>query len=185
MPEHMIVARERVVAGWCQGAVARDGDGRAVDPRSLDARRWSMLGALLAGWNGGPVADLGRAVNSLRASTGQSPLEVWNDRPERTQQEVVAAFERAIASLDGGREETALGKDLSAYWLRTCEGFRVDSTSGRVGVVEEVRVSSSKEPEALAVRAGIFRMRLVIVPVSQVERVVPARKRVLLRPATG
>jgi hypothetical protein len=98
--------------------------------------------------------------------------------------DVVAAFDRAIESLatrDG--EATHDAEDLSAYWLRTCEGFRVDSKNGRFGVVEEVRVSADEEPEALAVRTGLFRLRLEIVPVSDVERVVPRRKRVFLRAA--
>jgi hypothetical protein len=100
--------------------------------------------------------------------------------------DVVAAFDRAIESLATRNEEaTHDADDLSAYWLRTCEGFRVDSKNGRVGVVEEVRVSTDREPEALAVRTGLFRLRLEIVPVSDVERVVPRRKRVLLRPAAG
>jgi hypothetical protein len=179
-------ARERVADGWCQGAFAQDDDGRAVGPASYDARRWSMLGALLASWDGGTCDELGHAVTSLHASTEQSPLEVWNDRRGRTQMDVVAAFDRAIESLATRNEEaTHDADDLSAYWLRTCEGFRVDSKNGRVGVVEEVRVSTDREPEALAVRRGLFRLRLEIVPVSDVERVVPRRKRVLLGPAAG
>jgi hypothetical protein len=102
----MAEARERVATGWCQGAVAQDEDGRAVGPGSSDARRWSMLGALLASWDGGPVEELGQAVTSLHRSTEQSPLEVWNDRPGRTQTDVVAAFERAIESLMRGEEKT-------------------------------------------------------------------------------
>jgi hypothetical protein len=54
-----------------------------------------------------------------------------------------------------------------------------------VGIVEEVRLSAGKQPEALAVRTGMFRTRLEIVPVSRVERVIPRRKRVLLRPLTS
>lgn len=182
----VVEAHERVAIGWCQGAVAQDEDGRAVGPRSSQARRWSMLGALLAGWDGGPVEDLGQAVSSLYPATEQSPIEVWNDRPERTQKEVLSAFEQAIESLERGQEETHSGNgDLSTYWLSTCEGFRVDSNDGRVGVVEEVRFSSRKQPEALAIRTGLFRIRLRIVPVEEVERVLPRRKRVLLRTATG
>jgi hypothetical protein len=145
-----------------------------------------MLGAVLASWNGGPVEELGQAVTSLHTSTDQAPLEVWNDRPERTQKEVVTAFERAIESLRRREEEPVqAGEDMASYWLRTCEGFRVDSTNGRSGIVEEVRLSSGMRPEALAVRAGRFFTRLEIVPVSDVERVIPRRKRVLLRSATG
>ena len=65
-----------------------------------------MLGAVLASWDGGPVEELGQAVTSLHTSTDQAPLEVWNDRPERTQKEVVTAFERAIHSLARREEET-------------------------------------------------------------------------------
>ena len=182
----MAQARERVVTGWCQGAVAEDTDGQAVGPGSSEARRWSILGAVLASWDGGPVAELRQAIASLRSSTQQSPLEVWNDRPERTQKDVIVAFERAIESLVSGEEQAAdAGEELSAYWLRTCEGFRVDSTSGRLGIVEEVRLSSGKQPAALAVRTGLFRMRLEVIPVSDVESVIPRQKRVLVRSATG
>jgi hypothetical protein len=180
----MAAARERIADGWCQGAFAQDNDGRAVRPGSYEARRWSMLGALLATWDGGTCDELGHAVTSLHASTEHSPLEVWNDRRGRTQLDVVAAFDRAIESLATRNEEaTHAADDPSAYWLRTCEGFRVDSRNGRVGVVEEVRISADKEPEALVVRTGLFRLRLEIVPTSDVERVVPRRKRVLLRAA--
>lgn len=187
MPSRMMVeARERIAIGWCQGAVAQDEDGRSVAPESSDARRWSILGALLASWNGGPVGDLRQAVSSLHAATERSHLEVWNDRPGRTQTDVVSAFERAIDTLARGGEEAApAGADMSAYWLCTCEGFRVDSENGRVGVVEEVRLSPSKKPQALAVRTGLFRTRVEIVPVSHVERVIPRKKRVLLRAATS
>jgi hypothetical protein len=187
MPSRMMVeARERITIGWCQGAVAQDEDGRAVAPESSDARRWSVLGALLASWHGGPVGDLRQAVRSLHAATERSHLEVWNDRPGRTQTDVVSAFERAIDALArGGEEAIRADEDMWAYWLRTCEGFRVDSDNGRVGVVEEVRLSPGKHPQALAVRTGLFRTRVEIVPVSDVERVIPRKKRVLLRPATS
>jgi hypothetical protein len=176
---------ERVLTGWCQGAVAEDDEGRAVRPWSPEARRWSLLGALLASWDGGPIKELGRAVTALHTSTEESPLDVWNDRPGRTRQDVVDAFERAIESLRRGEDGTAFaGSERFAYWLRTCEGFHVDSDSGHVGIVEEVRLSLQEEPEALAVRAGVFGRRLVIVPVSTVERVVPRRRQVLLRRAT-
>jgi hypothetical protein len=182
----MTAARERVVTGWCQGAVAQDKDGHAVGPGSSEARRWSILGALLASWDGVRVEELGQAVTSMLTSTEQSPLEVWNDRPGRTQTDVVAAFERAIESLARREaEETRTHEDLSAYWLRTCEGFRVDSKNGRLGIVEEVRLSPAKQPEALVVQTGLFRLRLELVPVGDVERVIPRRKRVLLRAATG
>ena len=175
-------ARQRVLAGWCQGAVASDANGRPVLSSSPEARRWSMLGALLASQNGQPVSDLLAAVSSLHRSTGESALEVWNDRPGRTQKEVVAAFDRALEGVASGEPKTPSADDLSDYWLSTCEGFSVESNDGRVGIVEEVRLSRERQPEALAVRTGLFRTRVLIVPVDDVQQVIPRSKRVLLRP---
>jgi hypothetical protein len=176
---------ERVLTGWCQGAVAEDEEGRAVRPWSSEARRWSLLGALLAGWDGGSVKDLGQAVTALHTSTDESPLEVWNDDPERTQQDVLAAFERATEALRRREDGTAFaGDDRFDFSLEACEGFRVDSDSGRIGIVDAVRLSGEKQAVALAIRTGLFGRRLRIVPVSEVERVVPRQRRVLLRSAT-
>lgn len=99
-------ATGRVLTGWCQGSIAQNEDGDAVDALSSDARRWSTLGALIASWGGGPVKDLRRAVAAVHASIEQeAALEVWNDRPGRSHDEVVAAFERAISSLTGSPAE--------------------------------------------------------------------------------
>ena len=67
------------------------------------------------------------------------------------------------------------------YWLGRCEGFRVDSPEGRFGLVEAVmfRVRPD-EPDALIVRAGVLGRKLVIVPLEDVEDVLPRRQRVLL-----
>jgi hypothetical protein len=97
----------RVLTGWCQGDIAQDEDGDAVDALSSDARRWSTLGALLASWGGGAIDDLRSALAAVHASIEQAPLEVWNDRPGRTHDDVVAAFERAITSLTAGPQRRA------------------------------------------------------------------------------
>jgi len=44
----LLGARDLVVRGWSRGAAARDGEGRAVDPRHPSARSWSLAGALEA-----------------------------------------------------------------------------------------------------------------------------------------
>ena len=68
------------------------------------------------------------------------------------------------------------------YWLHRSEGFRVDSPSGRVGFVEELRFGSSMQrPDALAVRAGLFGRVLLIIPVEQVAQILPQERRILLR----
>jgi hypothetical protein len=98
-------ARRRVLTGWCQGHMAEDEAGFARDALSSEARRWSILGALIASWGRGPVNDLGRAVAALHVRTDNEALEVWNDRPGRTQEEVAAVLAQAIDSL---RREDAL-----------------------------------------------------------------------------
>jgi hypothetical protein len=70
------------------------------------------------------------------------------------------------------------------YWLCRCQGFRVDSPAGRVGLVEEVRFGSRLDrPDTLVVRTGLLGSRLLGVPVDKVERVVPRQERLVLRSA--
>ena len=67
------------------------------------------------------------------------------------------------------------------YWLCHSEGFRVDTPSGRLGIVEEVRFRSRHDrPDELVVRGGIFGRRVVNVPVAQVEQVEPRTRRIAL-----
>jgi hypothetical protein len=67
------------------------------------------------------------------------------------------------------------------YWLCRCEGFRVDTPEGRLGLVEAVMFRMRPdEPDALVVRAGVLGRRLVIVPIDDVEDVLPRRKRIQL-----
>lgn len=67
------------------------------------------------------------------------------------------------------------------YWLGHCEGFRVDSTEGRVGLVEEVVYGARRDrPDAFIVRAGILGHRLVLVPIEAVEGVLPRKERLVL-----
>lgn len=74
------------------------------------------------------------------------------------------------------------GSAASNYWLRRCEGFRVDSTNGRVGFVEEVRYASRSDcPDVIVVRAGIFGRLLLVVPVAEIAEIVPREELVVLR----
>jgi hypothetical protein len=67
------------------------------------------------------------------------------------------------------------------YWLRRCEGFRVDSPQGRVGFVEEVRYASRCDrPDLIAVRVGLLGRLLLIVPVGEVEEILPSEERIVL-----
>jgi len=67
------------------------------------------------------------------------------------------------------------------YWLHRCEGFRVDSSRGRFGIVEELRFRTSAErPDSLVVRTGWLRRQLVVVPIERVDEVLPREQRIIL-----
>jgi hypothetical protein len=68
------------------------------------------------------------------------------------------------------------------YWLCRGEGFRVDAPNGRLGLVEAVRFGARLDrPDELLVRGGFLRNRTLVVPVSEVEAVVPRQQRLVLR----
>jgi hypothetical protein len=101
-------ARALVARGWCQSRDARDAGGRTVAPGSPDACCWSLLGAIVAS-SGGPerlrsdrrtLADVAKASLAIGLATGEESLRDWNDAPGRTSDEVVAAFDDALALLD-------------------------------------------------------------------------------------
>lgn len=68
------------------------------------------------------------------------------------------------------------------YWLAHCEGYRVESPGGRVGIVEDVRHAEGAErAESLAVLAGMFGRRRLIIDVRDVSAIVPYEQCVLLK----
>jgi hypothetical protein len=96
-------AGELVAASWTQNADARAADGSAVDPWDRDAVSWSLLGALVASYERlrmleeetvalGAVAV---ACTLLTEVIDSDSLAEWNDMPERTQDDVLAAIDTA------------------------------------------------------------------------------------------
>src|ERR671931_1216907 len=68
------------------------------------------------------------------------------------------------------------------YWLCRCEGFRVDSPTGRLGLVEAVRFGSRLDrPDELLIRGGILGTRLLVVSVSDVQAVMPRQERLVVQ----
>ena len=68
--------------------------------------------------------------------------------------------------------------------LARCQGFAVDTHAGRVGVVEEVVWGDSRRwdrPEGIAVSTGPEGKRRLVVPAGEVEQVLPAERRVVVR----
>ena len=102
----LICGRDLIRQGWCQDDDAHDANGDRIEPWSMEARSWSLLGALVAAEGVGrgavgriPVDELGRAIVVLGEAANTHSLEAWNDHPMCTQAAVVAAFDRALALL--------------------------------------------------------------------------------------
>ncbi|HEX2045649.1 MAG TPA: hypothetical protein VHF23_08495 [Gaiellaceae bacterium] len=98
-------AYDYVLSGWCQGAAAHDECGRPVEPASAFARRWSALGALERAWRRSPeppgvtLDAFQRAKLALTAAVNDLP-QVWNDRSERHESDVLSALAEAVGLVD-------------------------------------------------------------------------------------
>ena len=90
---------------WCQNANARDAAGNCCDPGDAAAARWCIDGAL-ARAGGNANLDTLATTNHWKAvavqlkprTAGFGSLTIWNDRPRRTQRQVLALLDRAIAA---------------------------------------------------------------------------------------
>jgi hypothetical protein len=95
-------ARELILAGWCQGADARDRDGNAVDPWNEHAVQWSILGAIVRlleheaeEYGEVPLDELASALYAIADSIEVDSLADWNDAAQRTQTEVIETMRAA------------------------------------------------------------------------------------------
>jgi hypothetical protein len=92
-------ARAKVAQGWCQHAYALNSLGVSVGVKDEDACRWCPAGAVIAL---GDFDENQNAYDALLAAAewpGAPMVTEWNDQKGRTQAEVLAAFDKAIASL--------------------------------------------------------------------------------------
>lgn len=91
--------RERIATPdkWTKGAAARTSTGRRCMETSPRAVCWCMIGAINA-----ELGGLGwRAVEPAREALGVGYVPRFNDNPATTHADVLAAFDRAIAKLEG------------------------------------------------------------------------------------
>ena len=90
--EVLKAARAKIEQGWCQGSYARNAMNEKVLYRSVDACRWCAMGAIvsLGGVDWITAADVIKQANAIEV------IPKWNDAPNRTQAEVLAAFDKAI-----------------------------------------------------------------------------------------
>lgn len=105
--ERLKKVRERLAQGWTQGCYARDKDGKRTQPTWPDAVRWCVLGACYSSTEPGLFSGscdtdardaLYQALDDIGQKTG---LATWNDLAGRTQEEVLALVDRAIANAGG------------------------------------------------------------------------------------
>lgn len=81
---------------WTQRALARDADGREVDPTSADAVCWCMEGAFIATHDDEKGAEFERLRATLR-KYGEPLGSPWifNDDAANTYEEVIAVLKEA------------------------------------------------------------------------------------------
>lgn len=94
--EILIAARAKVAQGWTQCASAENSSGHVTGTKCADARAWCAIGAINAVTD--TITDANAAAWSLANTLGIGPTVIvkWNDTHNRTQAEVLAAFDRAI-----------------------------------------------------------------------------------------
>jgi len=91
----LVRARGLVERGWCQGLHATDSDGRPVFWRDHRAERYCAIGAIYT--TPDPRVRMRCVVHLRKAIGGEGDVSGWNDAPERTQADVLALYDRAIA----------------------------------------------------------------------------------------
>jgi hypothetical protein len=117
LAEQMLAdAYELVLSGWCQGTAAADEMGRAVEPSSAFARRWSAPGALERVWrrtpeDGDVVLEAFERANLALAAAIRDVPQKWNDAFGRTCAEVLEALAKARGLVEPV-EETSLVDEL-------------------------------------------------------------------------
>lgn len=85
-------AVDYIKKGWTQGAFARKADGSPTYSLDPEAVCWCAFGALNMAY---PDHGYVGVFTELKTAIGGEQLVAyWNDDPNRTQQEVIAMFEK-------------------------------------------------------------------------------------------
>ena len=89
--------------GWCKDRLARNKWGNPVAATSLGAVEWCVIGAFFRAENDGSITDrqgnfLGQRV---RVMIGQDSIAEWQNREERSLEEVLAVLQRAEVEVLG------------------------------------------------------------------------------------
>jgi hypothetical protein len=103
--ERLEAGLARIEKGWCQGAAAKDKNGK--EPRSgKRAVSFCAAGAVVYGYkfsvNDPAVEYLLKAINQADPTIFYYPIghrgniPIWNDSPHRTKEDVIRLYQRAI-----------------------------------------------------------------------------------------
>lgn len=97
----LVGAWKLLAKGWCQHGEARDADGCIVDYFRANAVAFCSSGSIYraAMVVGAEFPAVQEARRLLVDAIGGRMIVSWNDAPKRTQEQVLAAFDKAVASL--------------------------------------------------------------------------------------
>ena len=104
-PEILQDAKNLILRGWCKGELALDEGGRPVGQNTREACAWCLVGAISAAMQRAGIGVLSlvglahwdavsRAIHG-RPGKGCG-IAWWQDRPERTRDEVVAVLDKLL-----------------------------------------------------------------------------------------
>lgn len=102
-PKEILIKARELIADpehWIQGVNAQDADESEVDPEDETAVCFCMAGALLHVGAGDAAFRIEAHAALVRAAQATCGLiSPFNDDPDRTHADVLAAFDKAIAGL--------------------------------------------------------------------------------------
>ena len=96
-------ARKLLEIGWCQEAEAEDDEGMSVPAGDPSAVRWCLTGALGCASTGSEnyqraIAEVNRVIGPDEVIGPVGNVVVWNDTPDRTDEEVLRLLDSIIES---------------------------------------------------------------------------------------
>lgn len=95
--EILIEARKLIEHGWCQGSLAKTIYGESVDEQHPSARYFCTAGAIYKAEPNNTRAELIIDEIEEEFKGTWSFISKWNDSPDRTKEDVLVLFDKAIA----------------------------------------------------------------------------------------
>jgi hypothetical protein len=130
----------------------------------------------------GASSDLGQELAQLSARV--SALEQTH-QPAATDPEPTVAAPRPPAALSAPIELPHIPlTDDRDHWLSRCDQFAVYAGERHLGTVDGIRYASRADrPDLIEVRGGPFGRRLLVLPVDEIEAVIPDEQAVIVSEA--